>query len=1122
MKKIVQRCLVFILSLSLIIPNFSIPTYASKQTSNVDLQVLAEGVEEENIDEIWEEVGEDSETVDTKIDVDESNDAILSEEYGDSDSFNEEKLENTNADDILTEESVENEERDIEDDTKEDSVDSLEDDDSFEIDNNEQDKFATEEECENITSTVVENFNQSTEITLSGNDIFEDNLLDSNLIDEKDTTLLVDESDSGTFGASNGFTWTYDESTYTLTVTGEDMGITELLDILPETVRDSMNKVEFKECVVEGTMSRMFLDCSQLTSVDLSGLDTSGVTDMSSMFSGCSSLTSIDLSALNMSGVTDMSSMFSGCSGLTNIDMSGLDISNVLNMSALFESCHNLNNIETPKVMKEGQSIELPYEFWDSDKNIVTEITSVHCNETLTKAEYKIIYNLNGGKNNADNPETYPLSTCDIFLLDPSRTGYTFDGWYSDIDFNQKVTCIVQGSTGDQELYAKWIANKYHIVFNGNGNTSGSMSKLNNCNYDVSYTLTANTFKKTDYTFAGWNTKKDGSGTTYKDKASVKNLSEYNGKTVYLYAQWKETSYTIKYNLNGGTNNKSNPASYTKTTATITLKNPARTGYTFKGWYSDSKCTKQVKTIAKGSTGNKTLYAKWEATKYAIAYHLNGGKNNAKNPAGYTVATANITLQNPSKKGYTFKGWYSDSKCTKQVKNIAKGSTGKKTLYAKWAINKYNITYNLKGGKNHSKNPTSYTVVTANITLQNPSRTGYTFKGWYSDSKCTKQVKTIAKGSTGHKTLYAKWAVNKYNIAFNGNGNSGGSMKTLANCSYGKNYILTANAFKKTGYTFVGWNTKANGTGVAYKNKESINNVVSTNGKTVTLYAQWKANTYTIKFNANNSKATGAMDTMNCTYGKSYNLPTNSYSHPSLDFLGWNTKADGSGTTYKNKASIKNLTETNKKTITLYAIWGIEKQKLGIDVSVWNGDIDWNKVKKSGVSFVIIRTGFRGYTEGGLFEDNRFRQNIQGATNAGLKVGVYFYSQAINEKEAIEEAKMVLNQVKGYKLTFPVFIDVEESGGRADKLTNGERTKVINAFCQTIQKGGLKAGVYANKTWLTEKINVSALSGYKIWLAQYNDKVTYSGRYDMWQYSSKGSVPGISGNVDMNISYLGY
>lgn len=195
---------------------------------------------------------------------------------------------------------------------------------------------------------------------------------------------------------------------------------------------------------------------------------------------------------------------------------------------------------------------------------------------------------------------------------------------------------------------------------------------------------------------------------------------------------------------------------------------------------------------------------------------------------------------------------------------------------------------------------------------------------------------------------------------------------------------------------------------------------------------------------------------------------------------------------------------------------------LGIDVSTWNGNINWTQVKNSGVSYVIIRTGFRGSTKGALVEDAKFRQNIQGATSAGLKVGVYFFTQAINEVEAVEEASMVLSQIKGYNITYPVFIDVESSGGRADGLDPGTRTRVINAFCQTIQNGGYRAGIYANKTWLNQKMNISALNGYKIWLAQYNTKVTYGGRYDMWQYSDKGRISGISTNVDMNLSYMTY
>ncbi len=194
----------------------------------------------------------------------------------------------------------------------------------------------------------------------------------------------------------------------------------------------------------------------------------------------------------------------------------------------------------------------------------------------------------------------------------------------------------------------------------------------------------------------------------------------------------------------------------------------------------------------------------------------------------------------------------------------------------------------------------------------------------------------------------------------------------------------------------------------------------------------------------------------------------------------------------------------------------------GIDVSKWNGTIDWTAVKNSGVSYVIIRSGYRGSSQGTLVEDPKFSANIKGATAAGLKVGIYFFTQAVDEREAVEEASMVLEQVRNYAISYPIFLDVEASGGRADSISRETRTAVCRAFCQTIQSAGYTAGIYANKTWLETKINASELSAYKIWLAQYAAAPTYTGRYDLWQYRATGSVSGISGNVDLNLSYLGY
>ena len=191
---------------------------------------------------------------------------------------------------------------------------------------------------------------------------------------------------------------------------------------------------------------------------------------------------------------------------------------------------------------------------------------------------------------------------------------------------------------------------------------------------------------------------------------------------------------------------------------------------------------------------------------------------------------------------------------------------------------------------------------------------------------------------------------------------------------------------------------------------------------------------------------------------------------------------------------------------------------LGIDVSKWQKEIDWDKVKNEGVDFAIIRCGYRGSVTGSLVEDPYFEQNIKGARAAGIKVGVYFFTQAVNEVEAVEEASMVISLVRDYELQYPVFIDTEGAGGngRADSLNVEERTAVCEA---TVKNAGLEAGVYASRNWYNNKLTASTLESYAIWLAEYRSVPLYQGYYQMWQYTSKGKINGINGNVDLNVSY---
>ncbi len=454
---------------------------------------------------------------------------------------------------------------------------------------------------------------------------------------------------------------------------------------------------------------------------------------------------------------------------------------------------------------------------------------------------YQITYELDGGTNDPANPLTYTSESETTTLATPKKTGYTFDGWYADASYRNAVTSIRKGSVGDIVLYARWHANSYSIRYAGNGSTSGQMATVTGCYYGTSYELTANAFKRTGYTFKSWNTKADGSGRTYANHASIKNLTSKDGATVTLYAQWAPYSYAITYVLKGGKNSSSNPKSYTIKSATINLANPKRSGYKFEGWYTSSSYRTKVTSIPKGSTGKKTFYAKWSILTYRLTYILNGGTNNSSNPSTYKVTNATITLAKPTRRGYTFGGWYSDATYKTRISSIAKGSTGSKKLYAKWTPTKYTITYNLNGGTNSKKNPATYTITSTTVTLMNPTRTGYSFMGWYTSSSYKTRVTSIPKGSTGKKTLYAKWKAHSYSIVFNGNGATSGSMSRQSNLSYGTSHTLAANTFSRSGYTFKGWNTKANGTGASYSNRSVVKNLTSTQNGVVTLYAQWES-----------------------------------------------------------------------------------------------------------------------------------------------------------------------------------------------------------------------------------------------------------------------------------------
>lgn len=200
-----------------------------------------------------------------------------------------------------------------------------------------------------------------------------------------------------------------------------------------------------------------------------------------------------------------------------------------------------------------------------------------------------------------------------------------------------------------------------------------------------------------------------------------------------------------------------------------------------------------------------------------------------------------------------------------------------------------------------------------------------------------------------------------------------------------------------------------------------------------------------------------------------------------------------------------------------------KKAKKGIDVSTFQGDIDWKKVKRAGMEFAIIRLGFRGYESGKIVLDSKYEDNIEGSLKAGLDTGVYFFTEAINEKEAIEEADFVIENLEGYKINMPVVIDVEESANtqknRTKNVTAEQRTKNVIAFCERIKEAGYDVMIYGNLKSFMIMMNFEELEGYDKWFAYYRYPFHFPYKIKMWQYTSSEKIDGIEGKADVNLMF---
>lgn len=527
----------------------------------------------------------------------------------------------------------------------------------------------------------------------------------------------------------------------------------------------------------------------------------------------------------------------------------------------------------------------------------------------------------------------------------PLKYDYVFSGYYSErngmgtkyIDMNGNILASPSAFDSDTTLYAYWIrmgmSPVYNIAFNGNGADAGKMNIMSaTVGYDCK--LRKNAFSRTGYIFAGWSKTEDGE-VLYKDEDTVKNLT-YAGNTITLYAQWTPVStiYKVNYYIQDLKGDYSYFYSRTEqgiTGSTINVSTLAEEIFGFS--YNHAEIKGDVATIATiKADGSLIINLYYTRNSYFLELKKSEGISFVSGTGRYKYGE-NVSIDAAVLSGYEWSKWsgtfnstdkeYSFTMPVSDVTMLANANPITYVIHldSQRANENGTLKYYEKYGSGNYADSECDTLIT-NIII--PQRTGYIFEGYYTEIEgegiqyIDKLGRILSTPTTfiEDTVLYAKWTPITYNIHFEGNTHTSGNMNDML-CIYGKNFQLSENNFEKEQYKFVGWNTKADGTGDTFLNKESVSNLTNIEGAVITLYAQWTPNIYIIHFDANGG--TGVMDDMECEFNVDYMLNSNKFIKTGYEFIGWSLKPDGV-IDYKDKATVQNLLMTTG-IVNLYAVW---------------------------------------------------------------------------------------------------------------------------------------------------------------------------------------------------------
>ncbi len=567
--------------------------------------------------------------------------------------------------------------------------------------------------------------------------------------------------------------------------------------------------------------------------------------------------------------------------------------------------------------------------------------------------DYKIKYELDGGTNPADAPSGFNAGD-EVTLPTPTKTGYTFDGWYLKADDGTETKCESIDTNGynlaDMTLWAKWTINKYTVTLNANGGTDGTTTEITNVAYNTAVGALPTTGdaapSRANWTLLGWAT------TAAATEPNVTADTVITDDTTF-YAVWalEDGAFAINYKyiaVDGDTKTDVTDSVVVTNTyqdsgkTDVTLSGTVTVvGYTFTAGdvYEDETCTTKATQITASEVTNSavTLYVKLtEKTNYGITYDVDG-KGDAPTDSNTYKYTGEVTLATaPTVDGYTFKGWAISKDAEVLTGPTAKvadliGSTDKAsiTLYAIWEVKSYTVTLNANEGTIATgKNVTSYTYgvgatlpVTADMT-----KDGFVFAGWFEENDFSGTAVTeITTSDTGDKTYYAKWDA-VYSVTLTANGGAITDGKDVTAYVSGKAVTLpTGTDITKTGYTFAGWFADAQFTG------DAVTEIAAGATGDKVFYAKWEPITYTVTFNLNggNTSGTAPEDVADVKYDATVTLPPlTDITRSGFEAKGWATKNDAAETDIlvsTDDAPLKNLTTTNGATVTLFVVWVAEQ-----------------------------------------------------------------------------------------------------------------------------------------------------------------------------------------------------